>query len=254
MLLKGKDLLASCLFVTPRERARARLLKMELFVERRTGRFVGVATTKNGVDPAVDHCGSRFRYVADPVLSFVEPARAPVGGTVLIRGVRFADSGLLACRFGTQVARGLHCTSTPSVRICGGARRGRFSTNARAQRPGLLRKSKLRSPRGSQNLHAPPRAAHVGGDVVLLRVFMATGFAFSSHAACRFGSVKVPARVLNGTLRPMPAVVGAPSNDVGKTTLSITLNGADFVDVSGFAVLYVAQARSSGKPGIRGGR
>ena len=102
VLLKGKDLPASCLFgdvVVEGTRTENGVICRAPPGDG----IVGVAATKNGVDPASSRLP--FRYVADPVLSFVEPARAPVGGTVLIRGVRFADSDLLACRFGTQVAR-----------------------------------------------------------------------------------------------------------------------------------------------------
>ena len=59
--------------------------------------------------------------------------------------------------------------------------------------------------------------------------------------------MKVPARVVNGTL----LTCVAPSNDVGKTTLSITLNGADFVDVSGFnyyAAPLIREARHTRGP------
>ena len=87
--------------------------------------------------------------------------------------------------------------------------------------------------------------APVGGDVDV-RVY-GQGFAFSPDAACRFGSSIVPARVLNGTL----LACVAPSNEVGKTTLSISLNGADFVEASPFnyyAAPLIREARNTRGP------
>ncbi|KAH8094066.1 hypothetical protein JL720_4055 [Aureococcus anophagefferens] len=65
---------------------------------------VAVGVSINGADAYAGT--SQYRYVAVPEVLSLEPASGGVagGGTVIVRGLNFADSSLLACRFGTATA------------------------------------------------------------------------------------------------------------------------------------------------------
>ena len=165
-----------------------------------------------------------YKYEGAVVLGSLSPNTGPTtGGTlVTIHGLRLADDA--SCKFGNASvparwvsAEQIECAAPPhkmgtvDVTVAGEVLRFQYA--------------------------APlvPRAAHPssgpagGGTVVAIE---GSGFAFSPRLKCRFGWTEVPATFVSEA----EVRCAAPPGDAGPTTLAVSGNGQDFVDVpAGFA-------------------
>ncbi|KAH8066382.1 hypothetical protein JL722_820 [Aureococcus anophagefferens] len=198
---------------------------------------VAVGVSINGADAYAGT--SQYRYVAVPEVLSLEPASGGVagGGTVIVRGLNFADSSLLACRFGT---------ATRAVSVNGadftddGAT---FSYLATAVVSGV----------------SPASGPSTGGTEVTVT---GSDLAFSTTLACRFAFVDVAASFVSSSeLRCVAPAHGAGSVSFAVVDDGRVLYGASdafeykplMVVVSATLLRCVAPAHAEGSVAVRVG-
>ncbi|KAK7253720.1 hypothetical protein SO694_00002343 [Aureococcus anophagefferens] len=144
--------------------------------------------------PATVASATEYRYVAVPEVLSLEPASGGVagGGTVIVRGLNFADSSLLACRFdgdAPAAVRGPGARGrSVSFAVVGDGRVLYGASDAFEYKP-LMVVSGL----------SPPRGGTGGGTVVAVE---GSGFlACASSVACAFGDAPAASvEVVSATL------------------------------------------------------
>ena len=158
------------------------------------------------------------------MLGSLDPPMGPTtGGTlVTIHGLRLADDA--SCKFGNASvparwvsAEQIECAAPPhakgavDVTVAGEVLRFQYAAPL--------------VPRA-----AYPSSGPAGGGTVV--AIEGSGFAFSPRLKCRFGWTEVPATFVSEA----EVRCAAPPGDAGPTTLAVSGNGQDFVDVpAGFA-------------------
>ena len=200
---------------------------------------LAVGASVNGVDAYAS--AARFRYVARPEVLSLEPVSAGVegGATVVVRGLRFPDSSLLACRFGATTAAArwvnateLECEAPPAdasgpVAVEVSANGADFTADGAA-----FSYAATATVTGAGPLSGPA----TGGTEVVVR---GANLVFSPSLACRFAFFDVPASFVG----PTELRCAAPAQSAG---------AAAFAVVDDRRVLYEARFEYTPLMAVRG--
>ena len=178
---------------------------------------LAVGASVNGVDAYAS--AARFRYVARPEVLSLEPVSAGVegGATVVVRGLRFPDSSLLACRFGATTAAArwvnateLECEAPPAdasgpVAVEVSANGADFTADGAA-----FSYAATATVTGAGPLSGPA----TGGTEVVVR---GANLVFSPSLACRFAFFDVPASFVG----PTELRCAAPAQSAGAAAFAV---------------------------------
>ncbi|KAH8069309.1 hypothetical protein JL721_6130 [Aureococcus anophagefferens] len=212
---------------------------------------VAVGVSINGADAYAGT--SQYRYVAVPEVLSLEPASGGVagGGTVIVRGLNFADSSLLACRFGTATAPARWVNSTELECEAPAGAAGDVAVEVSVNGADFTDDGATFSYLATAVVSgvSPASGPSTGGTEVTVT---GSDLAFSTTLACRFAFVDVAASFVSSSeLRCVAPAHGAGSVSFAVVDDGRVLYGAS--DAFEYKPLMVVSGLSPPRGGTGGG-